>query len=333
MGSNYFLSLISRDIDEIPATFPAWDVEWQQFSKGLFQGQLKFARFDQIELFCLSWNQAVRIQGTAPPKTVSLGIEIGSQGRSIWQGLEYDSQDILINSNREIDIKVPAGYEMFVVTVDRDLLLEHADLQQRHLCQKDLQKNLVRANLAVLNAIKAYFQSSLILLELASHNCEQFFPANVTQDIVTQDIVSLLITLLLSAEVPAAQPRILQRIRLVKQLEQYMLAHIDQSLTVEQLCKIAGISERSLNNYFHNLFDMSPIAYFKALRLNRVRSALKLANPTIDKVASIAKQVGFQHMGYFSVDYKAMFGESPSETLWRSGKQVQNLQIFDSGLG
>lgn len=328
MGNEHFFSLISQDVDEIPAAFPAWNVEWRQLSRGAFQGRLKFVRFDSIELFYLSWNQAIQIQGSSPLGTVSFGMEISSQGRSIWQGLEYDNQDVLINSNREIDIKIPTGYEMFVVTVSQDLLLKYADLQQRHLRPEDLQKSLGRVNLATLNAIKAYFQASLALLEQAPHDWSQFPQTNVTQD-----IVPLLISMLLSAEVPAAQPlRILQRMRLVKQLERYMLTHLDQPLTVEQLCKIVGVSERSLNNYFHDLFDMSPIAYFKALRLNRARSVLKLANPAIDKVTSIAKQVGFQHMGYFSVDYKAMFGESPSETLWRSGERVQNLQIFDSRL-
>ncbi|HEY9657123.1 MAG TPA: helix-turn-helix domain-containing protein, partial [Allocoleopsis sp.] len=107
-------------------------------------------------------------------------------------------------------------------------------------------------------------------------------------------------------------------------------AHLDYPLTIEHLCTVAGVRERSLNNYFRELLDMSPMAYFKALRLNRVRSTLKLADPTINKVAAIAKQYGFQHMGYFSVDYKAMFGESPSETLWRSVESVPVLQNFDS---
>jgi AraC family ethanolamine operon transcriptional activator len=330
MDSNYFFSLVSQDIDEIPEALPAWDVEWRQLSRGGFCGQIKAAQLDGIELFYLSWNQAVQIQGSAPAGTVSFGIEISSQGRSIWRGLECDTQDILINSNREIDIKIPADYKMFVVTAKRDLLLEYADLQQRRLRRNDLKKSLGKANPAVLNAIRAYLQSSFTLLERDPDGKQYPDALSITQDI-TQDVMSLLITALLSAEdVSTRFPYLLQRVQIVKQLERYMLTHLDHSLAMDRLCAIAGISERSLNNYFHDLVDMSPMAYFKAIRLNRVRSALKSANPTTDKVASIAKQYGFQHMGYFSVDYKAMFGESPSETLWRSVYRVQGLQNFDS---
>lgn len=322
MGSDRFFSLTSQDIDEIPTVLSGWEMEWRQLSRGSFRGQLKFAQFESIALFYLSWDQAVQIQGSFPPKTICFGIEISSQGKAVWRGFKYSNQDVLISSDREIDLKVPAGYEMFIVAVERELLLEYADLQQRCLCQEDLQKNLGRANSAALNAIKAYLQSNFAVMKLDLDD-SQIYPDAQS---VTQDVVSLLITVLLSTEDFSAQlSHSLQRGQLVKQLEQYMLAHLDQPLTIEQLCAIAGISERSLNNYFHDLLDMSPIAYFKALRLNRVRSALKLADPTIDKVASIARQLGFQHMGYFSMDYKAMFGESPSKTLWRSVYQTQDL--------
>ena len=315
MGSDQFFSLTSQDIDEIPTILSGWEMEWRQLSRGCFHGQLKFAQFESIALFYLSWNQAVQIQGISPAETISFGIEISSQGQAVWRGFKYSSQDILISSDREIDLKVPAGYEMFMIAVKRDLLLAYADLQQRRLCSEDLQKSLGRANSAALNAIKAYLQSNFALLELDLDG-KKIYP---DAQFITQDVVSLLITVLLSIENFSAQlSHSLQRMQLVKQLEKYMLAHLNQPLTIEQLCAVAGISERSLNNYFHDLLDMSPIAYFKALRLNRVRSALKLADPTIDKVTSIAKQWGFQHMGYFSMDYKAMFGESPSKTLWRS---------------
>jgi AraC family ethanolamine operon transcriptional activator len=330
MGSDQFFSLTSQDIDEIPTVLSSWEMEWRQLSRGCFHGQLKFAQFESIALFYLSWDRVVQIQGSFPPNTISFGIEISSQGQAVWRGFKYGNQDVLISSDREIDLKVPAGYEMFIVAVERELLLEYADSQQRRLCQKDLQKSLGKVNSAALNAIKAYLQSNFALLELDLDDLK-IYPA--AQSII-QDVVSLLITVLLSTEDFSAQlSHSLQRVQLVKQLEQYMLAHLDQPLTIERLCAVTGISERSLNNYFHDLLDMSPIAYFKALRLNRARSALKLADPTIDKVNSIAKKLGFQHMGYFSMDYKAMFGESPSKTLWRSVYQTQDLQNSDSRPG
>ncbi|HEY9657014.1 MAG TPA: hypothetical protein V6C65_01020, partial [Allocoleopsis sp.] len=123
MGSNHFFSFITQDIDEIPKAIPTWELEWRQLSRGKFCSKLKFARLEGIELFYLNWNQAVQIQGTSPPETISFGIEINSQGRSIWRGIECDSQDVLITADQEVDLKVPAGYEMFTVTVKQDRLL------------------------------------------------------------------------------------------------------------------------------------------------------------------------------------------------------------------
>jgi AraC-like DNA-binding protein len=32
-------------------------------------------------------------------------------------------------------------------------------------------------------------------------------------------------------------------------------------------------------------------------------------------VTSIALKYGFHHLGYFAIDYKSLYGESPSQTL------------------
>jgi AraC family ethanolamine operon transcriptional activator len=44
---------------------------------------------------------------------------------------------------------------------------------------------------------------------------------------------------------------------------------------------------------------------------------LKIADPSLTEVRTIAYQLGFMHLGQFSGDYKGLFGEVPSQTLKR----------------
>jgi AraC family ethanolamine operon transcriptional activator len=60
---------------------------------------------------------------------------------------------------------------------------------------------------------------------------------------------------------------------------------------------------------------MSPHAYLKAQRLNRVREDLKSALGDAGTVAAIAQRWGFWHTGNFAADYRRQFGELPSQTL------------------
>jgi transcriptional regulator GlxA family with amidase domain len=54
------------------------------------------------------------------------------------------------------------------------------------------------------------------------------------------------------------------------------------------------------------------------LRLSSARRALLSADGTIAKVTEIAMSFGFAELGRFSVEYKKAFGESPSQTLYRT---------------
>jgi AraC family ethanolamine operon transcriptional activator len=62
---------------------------------------------------------------------------------------------------------------------------------------------------------------------------------------------------------------------------------------------------------------LSPLAYFKASRLNAVRQELKAGYAGTTTVREIAQRWGFRHTGEFAADYRRLFGELPSETFNR----------------
>jgi transcriptional regulator GlxA family with amidase domain len=105
--------------------------------------------------------------------------------------------------------------------------------------------------------------------------------------------------------------------RIVKDTEDYALAHMGDRLYVTDLCKAAGVSERSLEYAFKGIMGMTPVAYLTRVRLHRVREALLTATPGSTTVSVEALNGGFWHFGEFSRAYRDCFGELPSETLRR----------------
>jgi len=75
------------------------------------------------------------------------------------------------------------------------------------------------------------------------------------------------------------------------------------------------VSERTLGYAFKDVTGISPAAYLRAIRLNRVRRGLLHSAPGQTLVKTIACEHGFWHLGQFSHDYRQLFGQSPSETL------------------
>ncbi|MDE8652018.1 AraC family transcriptional regulator [Novosphingobium album (ex Liu et al. 2023)] len=100
----------------------------------------------------------------------------------------------------------------------------------------------------------------------------------------------------------------------VRRVEQFIIAHADQAITLEQLVEVGGVSARALFDGFRRFRGTSPMAFLKSVRLERARDDLRNAAPG-ESVTVIACRWGFYQFGRFAAQYKRMFGELPSETL------------------
>ena len=78
---------------------------------------------------------------------------------------------------------------------------------------------------------------------------------------------------------------------------------------------LVGVSERGLRNAFHAVRGMSPKRFVIHDRLNEVRRALSDPHAIHATVTDIATEHGFFELGRFAGRYKAVFGETPSQTL------------------
>jgi AraC family ethanolamine operon transcriptional activator len=115
---------------------------------------------------------------------------------------------------------------------------------------------------------------------------------------------------------------------IVKRVEEYALAQTSASVYVSDLCRVAGVSERTLEYAFKEIMGLTPVAYLTRLRLHRVRKALLAAAPGSTTVSAKALSWGFWHFGEFARAYRECFGELPSETLVR---RPELPELRDSG--
>ncbi|MBS0420204.1 MAG: AraC family transcriptional regulator [Proteobacteria bacterium] len=112
----------------------------------------------------------------------------------------------------------------------------------------------------------------------------------------------------LEAQVTNPGPRYLLR------AEAFIRANLSNEVGIAEIATAAGVPERTLFAAYRKHKGLSPIAHYRALRLQAARDNLVRPEPA-DTVASIACRWGFYHLGHFSRDYYRRFGERPSETL------------------
>ena len=105
------------------------------------------------------------------------------------------------------------------------------------------------------------------------------------------------------------------RTLIAKRAQAYMEDHFPDPIRLEDLCREIGVGLRRMQRAFAEYFQISPYDYLKKLRLDRTRRTLLAAKPETHKVTTVALDHGFRHLGRFSREYRATFGEYPRQTL------------------
>jgi AraC-like DNA-binding protein len=103
--------------------------------------------------------------------------------------------------------------------------------------------------------------------------------------------------------------------RAVRAAQEYVDAHVDSALTVQQIAAAAGVSVRALQLGFQRDLRSTPLQYVRRRRLEAARAALLAAGPDEMLISELAQRWGFTNSGRFTAQYAALFGELPSVTL------------------
>jgi AraC-like DNA-binding protein len=105
--------------------------------------------------------------------------------------------------------------------------------------------------------------------------------------------------------------------RIIARFEEFLKVNPDEPLYLTEICTAIGVSERTLRAACEEHLGMGPIRYLTLRRMHLVRRALLRANHSTATVTQIVTDHGFWELGRFAVQYKALFGESPSVSLQR----------------
>ncbi|MFE5910229.1 AraC family transcriptional regulator [Streptomyces wedmorensis] len=130
---------------------------------------------------------------------------------------------------------------------------------------------------------------------------------------------ALLNGLLLAADHPwreaLAHPAEPRRPAPVKRAMDAVRERPEHPFTSTELAALSRVSVRRLQESFREYVGMSPMAYVREVRLDRVREELRAAAPDEVSVSEVAWRWGFAHQGRFAAHYRKKFGEPPSRTL------------------
>ncbi|HXY58073.1 MAG TPA: AraC family transcriptional regulator [Methylocystis sp.] len=102
----------------------------------------------------------------------------------------------------------------------------------------------------------------------------------------------------------------------LREARDYIREHALEPIGLAALARRLNISLRTLQHNFSRYYGLSPRAYLTQRRLETARDLL--ADENCERtITEIAADCGFSSSSYFALQYRACFGEAPSETLRR----------------
>ena len=94
------------------------------------------------------------------------------------------------------------------------------------------------------------------------------------------------------------------------EVQLWMKRHLSDSISIEEIAKRFGMSQRSMHRRFRRAIDMSPLAYLQSSRIETASELLASTNLT---VGEIAFRVGYQDQGHFNRIFQKKMAITPSE--------------------
>jgi AraC-like DNA-binding protein len=105
---------------------------------------------------------------------------------------------------------------------------------------------------------------------------------------------------------------------IIARFEDFLGANPDRPLYLAEICAAVGVAERTLRAACEEHLGIGPIRFLTLRRMHFVRRALSRADCSKTTVTRIVTDYGFWELGRFSIAYRTLFGETPSETLKRA---------------
>jgi AraC family ethanolamine operon transcriptional activator len=296
------------DFDAIAGLNPAWDERYGQIGKGRPTVRIAFATTGTLQLAYASRAPGVRIQGAAAAGLCSVAVPLDVPRLHV-QGTAWDPGYLGY---------VPQGvdYEMFGAAPHRVLALAVGQARLQAAAEQLLGHSLpdVRSGIC-LKVRSAEAKASLVRTWSRWIARGVRDPASLLDPAVAGRMEEEVLAAFVGGVVLDLAPRPARpRRELALRAESFIRDTLGQPVPLGEICAAVHASTRAVHASFQEVFGIPPKAYQKALRLSAVRADLRRAR-TGTTVSEVAARWGFFQFGYFAVDYRKMFGESPRDTL------------------
>ena len=312
-GAHQF-SLRFNDFEELAEATRGWDLDYWQLDSGPFAAEHTQIQTPSVILNECAYSRKIHQRG-APPAGHRTFAFAANQGLDLmWRGKTVSSEDLMLfPPGSELESISQPGFHIFAISIADGALEEAAsrrglDSVRELLPATDLIS--CRDDALAKIRLRAGYLSRTAASGPSIVN-DRLFREGLEIDLVD----SVLDAIATGSGIMRSFSVAPSRTRLVKRAIEIIADRAEDRVTVAEIARLTGITDRTLRTAFEESVGISPKQYIQAYRLNSVHRLLRHAREQGQNVADVANSLGFWHMGQFARDYRKMFGVLPRQTM------------------
>jgi len=302
--------------DPLPfqAAISTANLEFLPTTKGQFRAELTKVCMDQLWMHRFDQDLPLINAGAVrPERRVFTFLTSGEPATMRHCGMDVSSGDIIVHNFDEIHQQTGAACRIGSMSLTiRALDAACKAITGREFSGSPL-KHLVRPNATLMSRLLKLHE---MVGQLATTVPEVLEVPEAAHSL-EQQLIHLLVRCLTEGRSTQMTVGGRRQDKIVAKFEEYLEANPNKPLYLAEICKAIGAAERTLRVACEQHLGMGPIRYLAMRRMHLAHRSLLRAASSTATVTKIATDHGFWELGRFSVNYRAVFGETPLATLRR----------------
>lgn len=311
-----FSSAVRTFSDPFPfqAAIHAADLEFFPTAGGKFRGEWTHVCMNKLSMQRFYHNLPQVVAGSMKPGRRVISFLTSAKPIEMQHcGLDVLPGDIIVNNSEALHQKIGGDFHFAGVSLSTDDFDAACEAIAGRQWSSTTRPNLVRPSPAVMSRLQAIHKT---VGQMAQNTPDVLALPEVVRSL-EQRLIHLMVRCLTDGVFSGMTRGSHHRSTTIARFEASLEAHPDKPFYLPEICAAVGVGERTLRSACREHLGMSPMRCLALRRMHLVRRALLHAIPSTTTVTRIATDHGFWELGRLSVNYRAMFGETPSATLQR----------------